>query len=175
MNVKNEIDNLRKDKLGLNNHDTELILNTIIDVYKSKIINENRNTIGYSIDIVIANMNGFNRLGDVKKINKKWGDIFYVDLNNSAFCKEVINEDGDIICNDKCINFNDITELKKINKVSFSLKDLITLCNEENINIKLFTKEDYSTMTTLEMKLYENFDSNEDSINKYLSTVIVEK
>lgn len=175
MNVKNEIDNLRKDKLGLNNHDTELILNTIIDVYKSKIINENRNTIGYSIDIVIANMNGFNRLGDVKKINKKWGDIFYVDLNNSAFCKEVINEDGDIICNDKCINFNDITELKKINKVSFSLKDLITLCNEENINIKLFTKEDYSTMTTLEMKLYENFDPNEDSINKYLSTVIVEK
>ena len=160
MNIKNEIDNLRKDKLGLNNHDTELILNTIIDVYKSKIINENRNTIGYSIDIVIANMNGFNRLGDVKKINKKWGDIFYVDLNNSAFCKEVINEDGNIICNDKYINFNDITELKKINKVSFSLKDLITLCNEENINIKLFTKEDYSTMTTLEMKLYENFDSN---------------
>ena len=175
MNVKNEIDNLRKDKLGLNNHDTELILNTIIDVYKSKIINENRNTIGYGIDLVIANMNGLNRLGDVEKINQKWGDIFYIDLNNSTFCKEVINEDGDIIFSDNCINFNDITELEKINKVSFSLKDLITLCNEENINIKLFTKEDYSTMTTLEMKLYENFDSNEDSINKYLSTVIVEK
>lgn len=175
MNVKNEIDNLRKDKLGLNNHDTELVLNTIIDVYKSKIINENRNTIGYTIDIVIANMSGFNRLGDVKKINQKWGDIFYIDLNNSAFCKEVINEYGDIICNDNCINFNDITELEKINNVSFSLKDLITLCNEENINIKLFTKDDYSTTTTLEIKLYENFDPNEDSINKYLSTVIIDK
>lgn len=30
-------------------------------------------------------------------------------------------------------------------------------------------------MTTLEMKLYENFDPNEDSINKYLSTVVVDK
>lgn len=175
MNIKNEIDNLRKDKLELNNHDTELVLNTIIDVYKSKIINENRNTIGYTIDLVIANMNGFNRLGDVKKINQKWGDIFYIDLNNSVFCKEVISGDGDIICNDNCINFNDITELEKLNNVSYSLKDLITLCNEENINIKLFTKEDYSTMTTLEMKLYENFDPNEYSINKYLSTAIVDK
>ena len=175
MNIKNEIDNLRKEKLGLNDHNTKLVLNTIIDVYKSKIINENRNTIGYGIDLVIANMNGLNRLGDVEKINQKWGDIFYIDLNNSAFCKEVINEDGDIICNDNCINFNDIIELEKLNNVSFSLKDLITLCNEENINIKLFTKEDYSTMTTLEMKLYENFDPNEDSINKYLSTVIVDK
>lgn len=175
MNIKNEIDNLRKDKLELNNHDTELILNTIIDVYKSKIINENRNTIGYTIDIVIANMSGFNRLGAVEKIKQKWGDIFYIDLNNSAFCKEVINENGDIICNDNCINFNDMTKLEKLNNVSFSLKDLITLCNENNINIKLFTKDDYSTMTTLEMKLYENFDSNEYSINKYLSTVIVDK
>lgn len=39
--------------------------------------------------------------------------------------------------------------------------------------MKLFTNEDYSTMTTFEMKLYENFDLNEDSINKYLSTVII--
>lgn len=175
MNIKNEIDNLRKDKLGLNNYDTKLIFNTIIDVYKSKIINENRNTIGYTIDLVIANMNGFNRLGDAEKINQKWGDIFYIDLNNSVFCKEVINEGGDIICNDNCINLNNITELEKLNNISFSLKDLILLCNENNINIKLFTKDDYSTMTTLEMKLYENFDPNEDSINKYLSTVVVDK
>ena len=70
MNIKNEIDNLRKEKLGLNDHNTKLVLNTIIDVYKSKIINENRNTIGYTIDIVIANMNGFNKLGDVEKINQ---------------------------------------------------------------------------------------------------------
>lgn len=62
MNVKKEIDKLRKDKLGLNNHNTELVLNTIIDVYESKIINENRNTIGYTIDLVTTNMNGFNRL-----------------------------------------------------------------------------------------------------------------
>lgn len=80
MNIKNEIDNLRKNKLGLNNHDTKLIFNTIIDVYKSKIINENRNTIGYTINLVIANMNGYNRLGDVENINQKWGDIFYIDL-----------------------------------------------------------------------------------------------
>lgn len=117
-----------------------MIFNTIIDVYKFKIINENRNTIGYTIDLVIANMNDFNRLGDVEEINQKWGDIFYIELNNSAFCKEVIDEDGDIICNDNCINFNDITELEKLNNISFSLKNFITLCNENNINIKLFTK-----------------------------------
>lgn len=76
MNIKSEIDNLRKDKLGLNNYDTKLIFNTIIDVYKSKIINENRNTIGYTIDLVVANMNGFNRLGDAEKINQKWGRYF---------------------------------------------------------------------------------------------------
>ena len=39
----------------------------------------------------------------------------------------------------------------------------------------LFTKDDYSTMTTLEMKLYKNFDPNEESINKYLSTVVANK
>lgn len=30
-------------------------------------------------------------------------------------------------------------------------------------------------MTTIEMKLYENFNPDEDSINKYLSTVVVDK
>ena len=49
------------------------------------------------------------------------------------------------------------------------------ICNEKNINIKLVTKDDYSSMTILEMKFYENFVPNEDSINKYLSTVIVDK
>ena len=110
-----------------------------------------------------------------KRLIKNGEIFFYIDLNNSVFCKEVINEDGDIICNDNCINLNNITELEKLNNISFSLKDLILLCNENNINIKLFTKDDYSTMTTLEMKLYENFDPNEDSINKYLSTVVVDK
>lgn len=91
MNIKNEIDNLRKDKLGLNNHDTKLTFNTIIDVYKSKIINENRNTIGYITDFVIANMNGFNRLGDVEKINRKWGDIFYIRPVRYDFCLICLN------------------------------------------------------------------------------------
>lgn len=105
----------------LSNSRTSNKQNIFFIFYKSKIINENRNTIGYTIDLVIANMNDFNRLGDVKKINQKWGEIFYIDLNNSSFCKEVINEDGDIICNDNYINFNDITELEKLNNVSFSL------------------------------------------------------
>ena len=48
-----------------------------------------------------------------------------------------------------------LRKLGKTNNESFSLKNFITLCNEKNINIKLFTKE--------------------DSINKYLSTVVVDK
>lgn len=57
-----------------------------------------------------------------KRLIKNGGDIFYIDLNNFVFCKEVINEDGDIICNDNCINLNNITELEKLNNISFSLK-----------------------------------------------------
>lgn len=174
MSIKNEIESIRKEKLGLNRHDTELILNTLMSVYKNKIVNENQEVMGYTLDIVFTNINGFNRLGDVKSIYQRWGDNFYIDFINSAFCKEVVNQDGDLFSDESEI-FTTFTDLNKIKDISFSLKDLIVLCNENNINIKLFTKDDYSTMTTLEMKLYENFDPNENSINKYLSTVVVDK
>lgn len=76
MSIKNEIESIRKEKLGLNRHDTELILNTLMSVYKNKIVNENQEVMGYTLDIVFTNINGFNRLGDVKSIYQRWEIIF---------------------------------------------------------------------------------------------------
>lgn len=76
MSIKNEIESIRKEKLGLNRHDTELVLNTLMGVYKNKIVNENQEVMGYTLDIVFTNINGFNRLGDVKSIYQRWEIIF---------------------------------------------------------------------------------------------------
>lgn len=172
MNIREEIENIRKEKFGLNKADTKLVFDTIMNVYKTKIVNEEIQVIGYTLDIVLANMNGFNRLGDVENIYQKWGDSFYIDFNNSAFCKDEVEEDGDVVCSDYSENFINVAGLENIKNISISLKDMIEICKENNVNVKLFAKEDYSTSTTLEMKPYESFDSKEDSINKYLSTIV---
>lgn len=174
MSIKNEIESIRKEKLGLNRHDTELILNTLMSVYKNKIVNENQEVMGYTLDIVFTNINGFNRLGDVKSIYQRWGDNFYIDFINSAFYKEVVNQDGDLFSNESEI-FTTFTDLNKIKDISFSLKELIDFCKYNNINVRLYAKDDYSTMTTIEIKPYENFNPSEDSINEYLSTIVIDK
>ena len=171
MSIKNEIESIRKEKLGLNRHDTELILNTLMSVYKNKIVNENQEVMGYTLDIVFTNINGFNRLGDVKSIYQRWGDNFYIDFINSAFCKEVVNQDGDLFSDESEI----FTTFNKIKDISFSLKEMIDFCKYNNINVRLYAKDDYSTMTTIEIKPYENFNPSEDSINEYLSTIVIDK
>lgn len=64
MSIKNEVDIIRKENLKLNKKDTKLVFETLMKVYKSKIVNEARNIMGYTLDVVVANMNGFNRLGN---------------------------------------------------------------------------------------------------------------
>ena len=57
MNLKFEFDNERKKYLGLDECNTEKVYKTLIDYYKQKLLKAPRNIIGYSIDIVICNMN----------------------------------------------------------------------------------------------------------------------
>ena len=72
MSIKNEVDIIRKENLKLNKKDTKLVFETLMKVYKSKIVNEARNIMGYTLDVVVANMNGFNRLGNSQNIYRKW-------------------------------------------------------------------------------------------------------
>ena len=99
MSIKNEVDIIRKENLKLNKKDTKLVFETLMKVYKSKIVNEARNIMGYTLDVVVANMNGFNRLGNSQNIYQKWGDNFYIDFYNSVFCKEEVDENGDLVSN----------------------------------------------------------------------------
>lgn len=108
--------------------------------------------------------------GDIEHLYQRWGDIFYLDFNNSVFCKDEVDEESNIISNDS-EKFLDIAELLQIKDIALSLKEMIELCSENNMNIKLFTKEDNSTETTIEIKPYVDFNLNEKSIKQYLSTL----
>ena len=52
MSIKNEVDIIRKENLKLNKKDTKLVFETLMKVYKSKIVNEARNIMGYTLDVV---------------------------------------------------------------------------------------------------------------------------
>lgn len=143
-NILDDITEIRKENFKLNKQDTKLVFETLIKVYKSKIVNEARNIMGYTLDVVVANMNGFNRLGNSQNIYQKWGDNFYIDFYNSVFCKEEVDENGDLVSN-KSEVFSEINELNSIKNISFSLKEIILICKQNNIDIKLHTKDDYST------------------------------
>ena len=96
MGFKEEIEKARKEKLGLDKVDTKKVFDSILSVYKEKVIDAPRNIMGYTIDIVICNMNKYNKLGSKEYLYSEWGDNFYVDLNNSIFFEVEIDEDGDI-------------------------------------------------------------------------------
>ena len=49
MSIKNEVDIIRKENLKLNKKDTKLVFETLMKVYKSKIVNEARNIMGLSL------------------------------------------------------------------------------------------------------------------------------
>lgn len=54
MSIKNEVDIIRKENLKLNKKDTKLVFETLMKVYKSKIVNEARNIMGYTLDVVVC-------------------------------------------------------------------------------------------------------------------------
>lgn len=170
MNFNEKIQNERKKHLGLDKVDTEKVYTTIINCYKKKLIEAPREILGYSIDIVMCNMNYYNKLGDLKSLNNKWGDTnFYVDLRNSSFLEQGVDDEGNIESYDS-IAFNDLKELKELEDMSYSLKEMIDLCKKDNFNIKIFadSKEDYET--TIEITPYQSFEEN-NSINVYLDTL----
>ena len=91
---------------------------------------------GYTIDIALANMNGYNRLESPDKLYKIWGDIYFISLNDSAFVKNEINYQGEAMLNE-CIDFCNIDELKILKNISFSLQKIIELCRINDIRVKL--------------------------------------
>ena len=48
-------------------------------------------------------------------------DNFYIDFYNSVFCKEEVDENGDLVSN-KSEAFSEINELDSIKNISFSFK-----------------------------------------------------
>lgn len=75
-NIKNEINNIIKHKLGLTSINTNSVFDILMKYYKKIVINAPRNIMGYTIDIALANTNGYNRLEALDKPYKIWGDIY---------------------------------------------------------------------------------------------------
>lgn len=169
MGMRLDFEKERKHFLNLAECDTKTIFTKIFDFYKQKIINSPRNIAGYTVDLIMCTMNGFNKLGKLEELNSVWGDNnFYVDLNNSSFFELIVDKDGDIKTG-KQINFKDVNVLKDIENIPFSLKELIELCRSNDFQIVLFAK-DYNEGTTAEIDPYRKFNMNE-SIEEYLKTV----
>lgn len=172
-----EVENERKKYLGLDKVDTEKVYTTIIEDYKKRIIEAPRKIFGYTIDIVICNINYYNRLGDLKNLNSNWGDSnFFVDLKHSVYMEMGVNDDGNIESYDD-IEFNSIEEFKELENISFSLKEIIELCKKDNFEINIFTyAKEYDETdreeneTTIEITPYMPFKEN-DNIKTYLDTL----
>ena len=170
MNFKEEIEKARREKLGLDKTDTNKIFNTILKYYKELILNAKRDVMGYSIGVVLSNMNYYNKLGKIEYLYEKWGDNFYVDMKNSVYLEMIVNSKGDLESNND-FEFSNIKELCELENISFSLKELIELCKENNISIKLYSQSDSEPATCLEIRPYEEYNPNENSVNLYLNTI----
>ncbi len=171
-----EIENIRKEKLSLNRVDTDMIFDIIMDYYKKKIVNESRNIKGYTFDIAICDMNGYNKLGNISNMYQKWGDLYFVDLKNSTLIKVIINDDGDEELNET-ISFHNIGELNdliELRDISFSLKELINMCEKNNFKVDLFSDDSEENITTLEITPYKHFDKDRKSINVYIDSVAID-
>lgn len=166
--LRAQIINERKTKLGLEKVDTKKIFDSIINYYRKKVTDAPRNIMGYSIDIAICNMNNYNKLGKIDNLYKEWGDNFFIDLNNSAFVELEVNNDGNTESYEG-IDFKDVSELNEVKNISFSLREFINLCKESDIKIKIYAKEDYDHITTLEITPYESFNMD-DELNCYLKS-----
>jgi len=168
--LKNEILAARKAKFNLNTISTIEVFNKVINAYKKLLLEAERDLHEYTIDIILCDLSGFNRLGGIEELYKKWGDIFFVDLNNSAFVPDFVNEEGDIESGES-IYFSKVEDLKEIKDIQFSLKEWIELCEKENIGLKIFAKADYDHNTGIEMNINRIFDKDNEQIQLYLNSV----
>lgn len=168
--LKNEILAARKAKFNLNTISTTDVFNKIISAYKKLLLEAERDLHEYTIDITLCDLSGFNKLGGIEELYKKWGDIYFVDLNNSAFVPNFINEEGDIEYRES-IYFSEVEELKEIKDIQFSLKEWIELCEKEDIELKIFAKADYNHNTGIEISINGIFDKDNEQIQLYLDSV----
>lgn len=79
-------------------------------------------------------------------------------------------KNGDMDFNFTDIPFANVKEFESIEKISFSLKELIELCEKDNFNIRICAKDDYEHITTVEIEPYMPFELNDD-LKTYLETV----
>ena len=168
--MNNKILDERKKYLGLTKVDTEKIYNEILEGYKQAIIKAPRDVFEYSIDIVLCNMNFYNKLGDLKKLNETWGDSnFFVDTTNSEYVKLYVDDEGNID-SDEGIYFKDAINIDEIKDISFSLKELTELCKKDNVFIRIYAREEENYETTVEIRPNKPFEMH-DSVKEYLETV----
>ena len=171
MNLRDEIIEERKKHLGLNKTDTEEIYDKIINYYKKIMIQAPRNIIDYVIDITICNMNNYNKLGNIEDINRNWGDSnIFVDLKNSVFLAQEVDEESYIESCDERICFSDISDFTDIEDISFSIKELIESCEKDDISIRIFTKDNSENPSAIEIEPHKRFEMTED-IKRYLDSL----
>ena len=168
-NFKEEIKSERNKIFGVGEVATNKIFNKLLEYYKSIILKAPKTIMDYSIDIALCNVNGYNKLGSIENIYKNWGDIFFIDFNNSAFMENEINEDGNI-CIGEGINFSDISNIQEIKNIQFSLSELINLCKEYNFKIRLYARNDYDCITAVEINIYESYEDI-DLISIYMESI----
>lgn len=171
MSLKNEIIVERKKRFGLNEIDTKKIYDKIFSYYKQIIVKAPRNIIDYVIDITICNMNNYNKLGNLEDLNRNWGDKnIFVDLKNSVFLGQEVDEDSYIQSSDDRICFSDISDFSDIENVSFSIKEMIELCEKDDFSIRIFTKDNSENPSAIEIEPHRRFEMTED-IKTYLDSL----
>jgi len=170
MSFKDKIIQERNEKLGLNNINTKLVFDTILKSYRELLLKAPKEILDYTLDIVITNVNGFNRLGSIEDLYSNYGDLYFIDINNSSFVSDVVDIDGSYETGDS-IYFKEIDDLKSIKEYSISLKEIINICKENNCKIGLYTNENCNEPFTLEIIIQKPFDSNNKSIKTYLESL----
>lgn len=100
------------------------------------------------------------------------GDIFFIDISLSCFEENKVDAFGNIKdgADTNFLFFEDIEELKKIENISFSLKQLIDYCKEYNFEIILFDSDEYSE-STIYITPYLPYDPYDPDINQYLQSI----
>ncbi|MBR1416764.1 MAG: hypothetical protein IJ572_02985 [Bacilli bacterium] len=167
MNFRNEIEIERKKRLGLDEVNTKMIYDKLISYYKQRLIEAPREVVGYTISIVLCNMNYYNKLGKLEELNSNWGDNnFYVDPNYSGLIELETDETGNVEGSNDVL-FKDVEELNSINNVSFSLKEMIELCEKDDFEASIFAGGDE---ISLDINPYKKFTMNSE-LETYLNSL----
>jgi len=127
--------------------------------------------IDYVIDITICNMNQYNRLGKIEDLNRNWGDRnIFIDLKKTVFLGQEVDEESYIESSDEGIYFSDISDFSDIENISFSIKEMIELCERDDFSIRIFTKDNSENPSAIEIEPHIRFEMTED-IKTYLDSV----